>query len=520
MERKQINKIYLCVKEYNNTNIPKQILIHYNNDKYEILSLSDNFELLTKEKQKLEIERLEKKLSQLSTILENKNIFDNKHVIVFKEGTKLEKELEQKIVEAERVNNNINMYYEENFCLTKSIIFTSFLGFLTAINNSNLFLAFYNLLASDYNLKNAINLNKKRTKLKTEKETLKKLKLYFSYFVFIFNIGLCIAYLDSDEDKNKFEISIEKLNDFKDDLTEKKLEYQQKHHYQELTNPFENEIQLSNCSKFELLKIGIENNPIISKEDFDIICSLEEFIIENPYFNYKEAYDKLVSLKIITSKSDKGKVAATYNKNKNKITIYNIDEKDEEEYLTNLEHELLHSIRPTLNNYILEEGMTTLLQAEYFNGGVTEGSYYDHVALTKIFCELITPKKMLEAYSTGNMKIIETEMLKIHNNQEDYDKLISIMQEFGTRFNDDDISIYDDNYTYMLSKTETLNMIFSKYLKPFIQSPKVTLTQKEACYNILYRIGDTYWQECIQYGKIYFNNDDEENNLLKKEINY
>ncbi|MDE5586770.1 MAG: hypothetical protein K2I72_00170 [Bacilli bacterium] len=87
--------------------------------------------------------------------------------------------------------------------------------------------------------------------------------------------------------------------------------------------------------------------------------------------------------------------------------------------------------------------------------------YVDELLITKIFCELITPDKMLEAYSKRDMSIIETELLKINPDSNTYHQLMELVNNFGDMSQE-----YVNNGNHL----EFTNEIASQYREAFTQS--------------------------------------------------
>ena len=174
-------------------------------------------------------------------------------------------------------------------------------------------------------------------------------------------------------------------------------------------------------------------NPFLDDKDLEIALSMEKYIENNPYLDYEKLYETFASFGMIHTDYDNNRFAGTTIRDLNIITIYDYENlKQDPYYISTLQHEIIH-LTGHLDNIVLNEGMTELLQAEYFNDGNATG-YYEYVTLTKIFCELIGSDKMLEAYSTENMSLIKEEMLKINPSEHDYDSLMNTLQEYGTKY--------------------------------------------------------------------------------------
>lgn len=209
----------------------------------------------------------------------------------------------------------------------------------------------------------------------------KKQKLYFSYLMISLNIGLNISNLC---------INYERIND---EITLLK-------HSITMDNSFSDDDSLSMATTPEaatnLIMEAFEKNPLINGNDLEVAFSLENYIKDNPYFDYEELYNTFSTLNIIYSKNyySVDHAAATYSSFFNRITMYKSSyyKNDSEAYEDILQHEMIHSTG-NLDNTLLNESMTSLLQLEYSNDITVNDAYYDHILFAKIFCELITPEK-------------------------------------------------------------------------------------------------------------------------------
>lgn len=255
---------------------------------------------------------------------------------------------------------------------------------------------------------------------------------------------------------------------------------------------------------------AFDKNPLINEEDLEIAITLKEYLEENPYIDHKELYETFATLGIIHSKNySYENTAAVYFPNDNIIETFDMAYNSNLEYEDVLEHELIHSTG-RLENQLLNEGMASLLQAEYSNQHTINDSYYDHVIMTKIFCELITPEKMLEAYTKKDMQIIKDEMLKLNPNEAYYNNLIDAMQKYSEE--------YQERYTNSLlngssvSEEDLPSYEFTELLSPYLRSEKVSDETKEQIRYYLGHLG--YWIDV--YSDFYFNK--EESTLVQSNI--
>lgn len=77
------------------------------------------------------------------------------------------------------------------------------------------------------------------------------------------------------------------------------------------------------------------------------------------------------------------------------------------------------------------EGMNILLTFEYMdNFSLLRTAYYDYVLITKCLCEIVGSDKMLDAYSTCQMDIVKTELLKLNSDASCYEELVMVINDY------------------------------------------------------------------------------------------
>ncbi len=339
---------------------------------------------------------------------------------------------------------------------------------------------------------------KKNKSFFNEHKSLKRLKLYLNYLLLTVNIGFNITNLNINYEQWKrlpYAITLE----------EKKEE--QKKILCSLENPFlDKNLDTNNQEKVDIVMDAFQKNSLLNNQQQRIYAALKKYLQENPYCDYEELYEVFSSLLLADDplrNTTKGEIVTngTSDLDSRIITIY-VDEKDKhfEEILS---HEVIH-FTGYLENMMLNEGMTTLIDAEYRNNGIIENAYHEHVQMTKIFCELITPEKMLEAYSKKDMSIIEEEMLKICDSHEVYENLMNKMQQYAVDFS---IGVDDD----FKEKYQSISLQFYKLLSPYLDSDCISDSKKEFIVMSIFQLT----QECDNVN--YFH---KENNINKEKQPY
>lgn len=196
-----------------------------------------------------------------------------------------------------------------------------------------------------------------------------------------------------------------------------------------IDNPFEEgTLVVSEEDVFGILMESLDSNPLIQETDLEVASNLEQYIRENPYLDYGRLYDDFSSFGIIDTNLAYGNISGQ--KFDELIIVYDSSNQDELSYKRIIEHELVHRTGH-LDNILLNEGMTSLIVYEYMEDFKTTDGYYDHLLVTKILCELITPDKMLEAYSKDDMDIIKNELLKLNPSMEDYQQFMGLLDQYG-----------------------------------------------------------------------------------------
>lgn len=324
---------------------------------------------------------------------------------------------------------------------------------------------------------------------KKENRILKEIRRYFSYFMISLNVGFSITNLSINYKELQSEITMVNM------ISEKaKIK---------VDNPFSSNsptLVTTTDAITNIIMDSFNTNPFLNPKDLEMACSLEKYIRDNPYFDYEELYDHFSTISVIHYEDyDKGDTLGEYYEDSNIVVMYGVSYSSDKTYEDALQHEIIHSTG-TLENTLLNEGMTSLLQMEYSNDFTVNDSYYDHVLMTKVFCELITPKKMLEAYTKKDMSIIKEEMLKLNSNEDDYNNLIDAMQKYSEEYK----QIYTLFADGKLTENQLPSYQFEQLLKPYINSNELSEENRETINRYVNNIG--YMVDVAH--RLYFNLED------------
>jgi len=307
--------------------------------------------------------------------------------------------------------------------------------------------------------------NSKRKLLpQNQSPVIRKIKFGFSFCLFFLN-GFYRIYdfsMNYETMCNRYQLS----RDIDDVLSKRKILLDT------IDNPFDEEIMvLSEEDATNLLMESFSGNPLLQESDLEIFSNLEQYIKENPYLDYGKLYDDFSSFGIIDTDLKYGNIDGQ--KFEDFIVVYDSSNQNEESYRRIVEHELVHRTGH-LDNALLNEGMTSLIVYEYMEDFKTTDGYYDQLLVTKVFCELITPEKMLEAYSKDDMNIIKDELLKLNPSLDDYQKLMTLLDQYGK-----EMSVYTKKgqleeffKTKSPSFREDLRPLITAYIKPDLEVKK------------------------------------------------
>ena len=504
-----IKKLYICRTQHEELVIISKILIEFNDGSFSYVELPSSYARKNQNKKDLERDMLLNEINfDIDYLFDQTNIDSNLLgvgiVFVHPDNLELQEFVEKKIRNIKMLNlkSNENVtilasLFSSATTLTElisTIISPSVVDIcLTSLSSMISSIGFFG--AAYYNLKS----NQLCSEVKSKKENIlaSKFKLSFSCLMLALNIGFNMTNFNINSDYMKQSIRLSKYLYI--------LEKQDEILFN-LDNPFSDNssFTLNVDEEVDVLMEAFDFNSLLSAKDLEIILSLEKYLEDNPYLDKQVLYEKFASIGIVKFLFDNGSVSGDYSRELNIVGIYDCWGKDKQEYSETMLHELVHATG-YLDNYMLNEGMTSLICAEYFSDFKVKNAYCDHVLITKIFCELITPEKMLEAYSNSDMSIIRNEMLKINPNVKDYEMLMLTMQEYGQRFKDT-----EDFSDFVITNEELIRQML-KLLLPYLESEHLS---EETKIQILCYMGYLGQWEVVG-DKAYFNISDNFNDLIQ-----
>ena len=476
-EIKEIKRIYICDDIINDNHIIKKVLVEFMDDSKDYFTLSDRYYENNLKKQDKLYHEFEKKIEPyINKALETDcKSGSSKLVMVHSNDERLNAYVEKCIADIDKDDNIFN----ENLCLTAAC-FSSLLSFLSPYS----FFKFFALSTSAF----ALSDNLSYVEDKKSKRIVKKGKALLSLLTIVLQIDSLVTGI-SDLSINSQEFTRrQNIKEAINNTSNFRLSHE---------NPFSSKIQVFEDDEVDgIIMNALENNSNLNSEDLSVAKSLVNYIEDNPYFDYEILYENLSSFSVVHSENYDDNVASSY------FVDYNVIEMLQDSYLSDewyqkcLRHEIIHATG-YLDNLILTEGMTSILEDEYGedNSFYTD-DYHDHRLITKIFCELITPDKMLEAFSKRDMSIIHDEMLKIYDDEETYQELMSYLVDYG--------ATYQDKKTSVLSDSDIPFEEYPKYqikelLTPYIENSNISEKQKNDINIYLAAIGDEYYLDLKSY---------------------
>ena len=222
-----------------------------------------------------------------------------------------------------------------------------------------------------------------------------------------------------------------------------------------------------------LLLNAVRENKYLNDSQKYVFYSFIDMIKDNPYIDKEQAYRSLLNVDVNCKKKPsnvKNNVQGCYDYSLLDISIF-VDDPDN----MILKHEGIHCIfdnRETTNlPTFFKEGMTELLVNEYFeaNPYLEVPTYPFEIAAVKMLCEVVGSDKMLEAYSTGDINIIISELAKLNGSIEGSRKVIDTFEEV--------LSFLRCNGTYMHENDAVADLLLimrnsvqSKYMDDSEQS--------------------------------------------------
>lgn len=189
----------------------------------------------------------------------------------------------------------------------------------------------------------------------------------------------------------------------------------------------------------EKLFDALEKNDEITEEQLEILIGMKEYWESNAYIDYPALHQKLYT--VITREHCKMDAIMAYIPSLNWILASKeIEEKekaygDYNLYELSFNHEAIHMTGDLNHYYSLGEGITELINTEFFRDGEpiynnNTTIYWDHVYCIKILCEMIEPNILLQAYSEYNENLIIEALTEICKDEKKSKKLLDEMEDF------------------------------------------------------------------------------------------
>jgi len=173
--------------------------------------------------------------------------------------------------------------------------------------------------------------------------------------------------------------------------------------------------------------IDVEDNVLLSENEKEQLRRLYPYFNTNPYIAVSCGINNFKDIDVFYEESEskqKESVAAQYFRDANEVAVYNGANVE-----NSLPHEFVHA-SGHLDTRFLNEGMTSIIVAEYCDDGEITNAYESEVFLTEIIIELTGKDKMLEAYNKDDQSIIMNE-LERGNNSEYVKKMLESFDEFS-----------------------------------------------------------------------------------------
>ena len=196
-------------------------------------------------------------------------------------------------------------------------------------------------------------------------------------------------------------------------------------------------------------------NENLTEEERNNIYRLASMLEDNPYLDENQAFESLKNLDILYRTNENPYVLGQYTYKDGEIEIFYDDSSHQTLY-----HELIHCIYSNENTKqlpaFLVEGVTELLANEYFSSKpfLEENSYPFEVAFIKVLCNIVTPEKILETYSTGNMEILRNKLAKVFGTSKQALELLEVANQIFTEYESNKI-VSEDNMNRLLTYLDT-----------------------------------------------------------------
>ena len=420
MKKRQIKKIY--IRNFDDSDILCEFLVKYDDGSSNYFGLSSFYDKLNDKIKRKEEKILNKKLKSFITTLEKESIssnFKNNSIVIEDKNTQFSSEVDKEIlIKKAKIAKSCELLFAQGGMTLEFLSIFSLgygFGYISSIAGV---LAFYNYIRLV--ISNLVS----DTKV-IEKKALKKIRLSLGLVLLSSDIGVGIRNIqvNLDQMNYKYNLATTSINHFRV--------------LSDIENPFSNEKNDISDPSYatDILIDAVSENPLINEDDYEIISEISSYLNDNPYLDYEKIYERFASFGIVHSDWYNNFKAGSCRKDLGVISLFDVDS---EIYSTVLQHEFIH-LTGCIDNVSLNEGMTELLNCEYFNDGFPT-TYENSILLTKIVCELIGPDKMLEAYSKEDTSIIEEELLKINPDKESYDSFMNELQNYGINSIGNDLS--------------------------------------------------------------------------------
>lgn len=216
-----------------------------------------------------------------------------------------------------------------------------------------------------------------------------------------------------------------------------------------IENPFDLDIDYTNSTKIELLMTAIKENPHLKKSDKAILYNLKRLFQTIPYFtdqdiDYQDLYNKFAGLGIIYTEEKDGSYGVGYVKEDNYIIDYDCINEEKNYHIVEISIALIDMIGSLdgyegLNKGIQRLLINTYVVPEYFANETKED------VIAKQMYQIVGKDKLFQAYFDRDFHIIEKTLKEINNSEEDYEQLVTIL---NNQFNNESDPIGEINHTF------------------------------------------------------------------------
>lgn len=202
-----------------------------------------------------------------------------------------------------------------------------------------------------------------------------------------------------------------------------------------------NDLNRENLSSYSFRNMQInkifndlENNPYLKEEDIKILMEMKDYCIDNEYLNLNELYHKLMTCRIFDYHTLNYEPSGHYDKNDNKIRIFdNLEKNESMSRRSVILHEGIHMSGRFFNRF-LNEGMTSLLEHEYYEYEAYFGTddYFRERQCVRTLCYLVGSDIMLQAYSEQNQELLDDKLIEIYGSYEKVNSIYECMKQYAS----------------------------------------------------------------------------------------